>query len=260
MADSTYVINPLTNRKIQVGGAKYFELVRKGLIDGEVLPEVKKVPKNQNRVLKAECEDEDHAKEVRDHLMSSQPLPEGETYKVVGNKIYVAKKNAKNLTRKLQVEEMTKSALKTVKEVAKNPESLQKLENNDEELLKQIRTLLQQNLLTRDTTLEDIQESVVYDETKNQAKQKSLDRKVNAEGPRSHTRGKSSSASSSASERAVKRNARIPARNAQHVSRKIYSDSEQSLYESDASTCPKPQLHARDEQESADESDESDGF
>lgn len=222
--DVTYIINPLTGRRVQVGGATYFQLVRKGLVGDEEIPDI---PKKKEKiggskdVLRAECEDPEHAAEIKNQLLKSHPLPEDQTYKIVGNKIYVTKKNGKKITRQQQVEEMTKSALKTVKEVVKNPDSVKKLENDEEDLLRDIRTLLQQNLINKNAKLEDIQENSVLKIKKSDTKKVTNER----ECTKAHKGGKKEMVRNGDAKESSGANARKRA-----PARKIYSDTEQSVY------------------------------
>lgn len=192
--DVEQMINPLTGRRIQIGGSKYWELLHKGIIEEMPMPELKPKPKKEleGDVLKAKCEDAEHAKEIKRRLQKEHPLEEGKIYVVVDNMIYVRRKNGKKLTRKVMTDEMSKSALKTTTQLAKDPAILKRLEDGDENLLRDVKILLQQNLINN-ARLEDIQENNLIGENKKIIK--------DAKGSKAHIGKQTKTTESATSER-----------------------------------------------------------
>ncbi len=214
--DKMYMLNPLTNRRILIGGDKYFQLLRDGILNDKEMPVVKKqerVQKVSGDKLRAECEDNDHAKEIKKQLQQEHPLPDDKTYVVLGNNIYIRKKNSKKLTRQMLTEELSKSALQTTRQLIKNPEMLKRLENNDETLLRDVRVLLNQNMLNKNNTLEDIQENNIL-----------LTKKSKQKG-----NGSTKTSSAKIAESQIDNDTKKVVR--ARTTKKIYSDSERSVYD-----------------------------
>lgn len=214
--EKMYMLNPLTNRRILIGGDKYFQLLRDGILNEKEMPVVKKqerVQKVSGDKLRAECEDNEHAKEIKKQLQQEYPLPDDKTYVVLGSNVYIRKKNSKKLTRQMLTEELSKSALQTTRQLIKNPEMLKRLESNDETLLRDVRVLLNQNMLNKNNTLEDIQENNIL-----------LTKKSKQKGNGS-TKTSATKITESQNDNDTKKVARA------RTSKKIYSDSERSVYD-----------------------------
>lgn len=153
-----YIINPVTGRKISVGGDKFFELVRKGLVEEGAKPMIKVSKKMQGRAgdkLKAECEDNTHAYEVKEELERREPLTD-KIYVVMDNKVFIRNKNGPKVTREKMAQQYSESSVRTAKQLLSNPEYIKRLE--DPNFVREVKSLINQNLISN-SKLEDIQEN-----------------------------------------------------------------------------------------------------
>jgi len=174
MNSENTIINPLTNKRIKIGGETHLRLIRQGVVN-PIISLDEAVQKKDKRIkddfkLKARCEDSDHAREVKKELMKTHPLPEGFKYQCVDNNIYVCKQQprAQHTTVGDIQKNYCESAVKVSKELLSNEDFVQRLKNNDQTLIKDIKRLMAQNIIS-DASMASLKEA---DEKLNKNKSK----------------------------------------------------------------------------------------
>lgn len=259
LPDNDHIINPLTGKRIKIGGETYFRLLRQGTIKREDLPALAKtldtIPASVKPDWKlfAKCEDNNHAKQERKELVDNLPAPSGYSYRVVENKIYLAPKPSmkEKLTRADIQSKMCDSALRVSQQLVSDENLVQRLKAGDKSLLRDIKRLLAQNTLS-DANLEQIKEHDAKEDKSNKKKNKAVENNATPStyqktAPATGTRGKGSQQVARAKPR-----------------QKFISDSEYlSTTDTDASTLqrhhPKTKQLPREEVSSSEyESEESD--
>jgi hypothetical protein len=121
--EQNYIINPLTNKPILVGGATYKSLVKQSIITDDNAP-VK--PQKKTQIVVKKMKNAEEAKQLKKQL---PPAPKGKAYVALDNQVVMRDKRGKSISPDQYSKLFSKASVIVNKKLSSDPDFMKILEN-----------------------------------------------------------------------------------------------------------------------------------